>query len=149
MSTQSFALQSMPIFKRLSSIPEEEFQRMRERRKTLENEYKNFSEINMNAIDINANDKRHEGNVALVWRGLSYTLPPKSVIIPSDCMSGPSTTRQNILLNMNGQIKSGTMTALMGPSGSGKSTCSTVSPINCRMDCLEMSFSGSMKKDMT
>ena len=79
----------------------------------------NFAKNNRVAPQQPSNDKikplakNAHDQFEVVWHKLSYTLTKMSI---------KSKNRRNILQNLNGNFRSGEVTAIMGPSGAGKST---------------------------
>jgi ATP-binding cassette subfamily G (WHITE) protein 2 len=64
---------------------------------------------------------RHDGNkVRIVWKDINYSIlakdPKKSTFIK------PVYTNKRILQDINGQVESGTLLAIMGPTGCGKTS---------------------------
>lgn len=55
--------------------------------------------------------------VRLVWRDLSYVVRENSCVSPFR-----SPLKKTLIKNLNGSIKSGQLTAIIGPSGAGKTT---------------------------
>ncbi|KAI1292820.1 ATP-binding cassette sub-family G member 1 [Halotydeus destructor] len=60
-------------------------------------------------------------NGAITWNNLNLSVTQKGWPLIGGCL-GPKATEKQILKPQNGELVSGTLTAIMGPSGAGKTT---------------------------
>ena len=105
-------------------------------------------ESNLDKIQVISNDFESNGGYnpyrpnylkfKLVWRNLSF------VIRTTNGFLKRTTEDKTVLKCMNGQISSGSVTALMGPSGAGKSTL-----LNCVANKLTTGVSGQIILEAT